>query len=128
LSDSYAPEAFETQYVRPRAGRTLICGSYVTESKPDRRKRYPDALGVDLRPGPGVDVVANLEFEQFGVFDHVECLSVLEHAQRPWRVAENLMGQMRSGSTIHLSVPFIWRAATLRRLLRVERRAHGEPL
>lgn len=105
----YAPEAFEALHVKPRAGRTLICGSYVTPGKADRRMRYPDALGVDVRPGQGVDVVGDLEFQQFGFFDHIECLSVLEHTRRPWRVADNLMAQMKAGSTIHLSVPFIWR-------------------
>jgi hypothetical protein len=71
--------------------------------------RFPDAVGVDLRLGQGVDIVGDLEFQQFGVFEHIECLSVLEHTRRPWRVAENLMEQMQPGATIHLSVPFIWR-------------------
>jgi hypothetical protein len=107
----YAPEAFEALHVRPRAGRTLICGSYVTQGKVDRRMRYPDAVGVDMRPGFGVDVVANLEEPQpqLGLFEHVECCSVLEHSRRPWLLAEQLQERMRPGATLHVSAPFIWR-------------------
>lgn len=101
---------FEAEHVRPRPGRTLIAGSYVTNGKIDRRQLYPVALGVDMRAGPGVDVVHDLEVP-FGVghFAHVECLSMLEHARRPWLVAETLQALMESASTIHVQVPFIWR-------------------
>lgn len=105
-------EWFERDYVRPRSGRTMIVGSYVTEGKPDRRSLYEDVVGVDMREGPGVDRVMNLEDalpEDIGLFDHVECMSVLEHSQRPWRVAANIELLMRHGATIHFSMPFIWR-------------------
>jgi hypothetical protein len=107
----YAPETFERQYVRPRAGRTLVCGSYVTPGKVDRRMRYGDAVGVDMRPGLGVDVVADLEqpHPELGLFDHVECCSVLEHCRRPWLLAAQLEERLVAGGTLHFSIPFIWR-------------------
>jgi hypothetical protein len=107
----YAPETFERQYVRPRAGRTLVCGSYVTPGKVDRRMRYGDAVGVDMRPGLGVDVVADLEqpHPELGLFDHVECCSVIEHVRRPWLLAANVEAMMPAGATLHFSAPFIWR-------------------
>lgn len=107
----FAPEAFEALHVKPRAGRTLICGSFVTPGKVDRRMRYPDAVGVDMRAGMGVDVVADLEEPQpqLGQFDHVECCSVLEHSRRPWLLAEQLQERMSVGATLHVSAPFIWR-------------------
>lgn len=108
-----APEEFERLHVRPRPGRTLIVGSYVTEGKPDRRAPYADVVGVDMRPGPGVDIVQDMELVvapgRLGMFDHVECRSVLEHARRPWRIAETLERVMNPGATLHFSVPFVWR-------------------
>lgn len=109
-------EKFEAKYRRPKEGRTLIVGSRVYATREDRRKLYADAVGVDMLDGPGVDIVANLE-EPIGAFpaggpqgfDHVECISVLEHSRRPWLLADNIQSLMAPGATIHLSVPFIWR-------------------
>lgn len=107
-----APEEFERRYVKPRLGRTLIAGSFVASDKLDRRTLYQDVLGVDMRPGPGVDRVLDLEEELpdgFGKFQHVECLSVLEHSRRPWKLAKNLERLLAHGGTLFLSVPFVWR-------------------
>lgn len=107
---------FEAKYVRPKPGRTLIVGSYVTEGKVDRRTLYADALGVDMREGPGVDIVQDMEEvdnrHDLGLdhlFDHVDCLSVLEHCKRPWLVAASIQRLMAPGATIFVSVPFVWR-------------------
>lgn len=107
-------DAFEARFVRPhaRAGRTLIAGSRVYGGKEDRRALYADAVGVDMLAGAGVDVVHDLELPPppgLGAFVHVECLSVLEHARRPWLVAETIERLMLPGATLYLSVPFIWR-------------------
>ena len=107
--DSSAAE-FERLYVKPKEGRTLIVGSQVYGDKEDRRKRYADAVGLDMLPGPGVDVVANLEQgADIGTFDHVECMSVLEHSKRPWLLAMNLKKMMNPGATIFCTVPFVHR-------------------
>jgi SAM-dependent methyltransferase len=105
-------ERFEREHVRPRAGRTLLVGSFVAGGKADRRALYSDAVGVDMRPGPGVDRVLNLEAElpaSLGTFAHVECISVLEHSRRPWLLASNLERLLEPGGTIFVSVPFVWR-------------------
>ena len=62
--------------------------------------------------GPGVDHVLNLEGQLprgLGLFDHIECISVLEHAPRPWLLAANLERLMAPGCTLHVTVPFVWR-------------------
>lgn len=105
-------EYFEARYVVPQPGRTLIVGSKLFGEREDRRARYKDAVGVDMQEGHGVDRVLNLEDplpDDLGRFDHVECMSVLEHSRRPWLLAANLQKLMRKGATIYLSVPFVWR-------------------
>lgn len=91
-------------------GRTLIVGSAVYGGKPDRRLLYPDCLGIDMQTGYGVDMVHDMEEGRLPeLFDHVECLSVLEHSRRPWLMAQHIQESMRAGATIYLSVPFVWR-------------------
>lgn len=98
-------------YVRPKVGRTLVAGSRIYGEREDRRKRYPNALGVDMEDGLGVDLVLNLEDSlpaTLGRFDHVDCLSVLEHSRRPWLLAANIERLLEPGGTLYLYVPFIW--------------------
>lgn len=107
-----ALEDFERLHVRPRPGRTLIVGSQVYGGKEDRRARYANAVGVDMLPGDGVDRVLDLEEPlpaDLGPFDHIECMSVLEHSRRPWLLAANLERLMAYGGTLFVSVPWIWR-------------------
>ena len=95
-----------------KPGRTLVVGSKCYNSKPDRRGLYPDALGLDLFAGDGVDFTHDLEYplsEKRGKFDHIDCCSVLEHVARPWLFCENIEKVMSDGATILLSVPFVWR-------------------
>lgn len=103
---------FERDHVKPKQGRTLIVGSRVYHDKEDRRLRYQNVVGVDMLDGPGVDRVLDLEEElpgDLGTFDHVECMSVLEHSRRPWLMAANIERLMAPGATIFVSVPFMWR-------------------
>lgn len=107
-------EHFLNELVKPHMGtpeRVLIAGSRVYGSKVDRRTLYDGAevVGVDLQGGTGVDLVADLESVAVGKFDHVDCCSMLEHCQRPWRVAENLEDSLTLGGSILISVPFVWR-------------------
>ena len=103
---------FERKFVHPMPGRTLIVGSRIYKDKPDRRELYEDAVGVDMLAGPGVDRVVNLEKRipaRLGKFAHIECISVLEHSQRPWLLAANLEQLLEEGGTLHVQVPFVWR-------------------
>lgn len=95
-----------------KEGRTLVVGSKRYDDKPDRRQLYPEAIGVDLLPGDGVDLVHDLEKPlpaAFGLFDHIDCVSVLEHVRRPWKMAESLERCLTDGGTILVCVPFAWR-------------------
>lgn len=107
-----AVEAFELRWLRvPEGARALIVGSRIYGGKEDRRLRYPGAIGVDALDGPGVDVVQDMEEDStaLGVFDHIECLSVMEHSRRPWLLAQSITRALRVGGTLYLSVPFVWR-------------------
>lgn len=105
-------EQFERDHVRPLPGRTLIVGSRVYRGKEDRRKRYPDCVGIDMQAGEGVDLVQDLELPlplgQVRSFDHVECMSVLEHSRKPWLIAANIERMLKVGGTLYVTVPFVW--------------------
>lgn len=114
LQTAAAAEQFERRYVAPHQGRTLVVGSRIYGAKADRRRLYADAIGVDMLAGPGVDVVQDLEdtaaaVTALGRFNHIECLSVLEHSRRPWLLAKTLEKLLVRGGTLHLQVPFVWR-------------------
>ncbi|OGK19486.1 hypothetical protein A3G67_04260 [Candidatus Roizmanbacteria bacterium RIFCSPLOWO2_12_FULL_40_12] len=49
-------------------------------------------IGIDLRDGAGVDVVANAESLPFSdkTFDLVLCLETLEHAEKPWIITKEI--------------------------------------
>jgi len=109
-------DKFYRKFRRPAEGRTLIVGSHLYGEREDRRKLYPDAVGVDMLSGPGVDVVADLEdwgatrrVLRPGGFAHIECRSVLEHSRRPWLLAQHLEKLLAPGGTLDVSAPFTWR-------------------
>jgi len=83
----------------------------VYENNIDRRARFKDAVGVDMTAGTAVDVVADIEEDVtgLGLFAHIDCHSVLEHARRPWLLAANLQRMLMPGGTIYVQVPFVWR-------------------
>jgi SAM-dependent methyltransferase len=108
----WATDEFERRYVKVRDdARVLITGSHIYAGKEDRRKRYANVVGVDAIAGDGVDVCLDLEGDvsALGKFDHIECISVLEHSRRPWAMAKNLVKLLRTDGTLHISVPFVWR-------------------
>lgn len=94
------------------AERTLIVGSRLYDRSIDRRPLYGESIGVDIEMGRGVDLVHDMEYplsKRVGLFDHVHCCSLLEHVQRPWMVAGNIVRAMRYGGTLIIAVPFVWR-------------------
>lgn len=105
---------FEAQH-SPAPGRTLVVGSKVYATREDRRQRYPDAIGIDMEAGPGVDLVMNLEcpsiydMRALGKFAHIDCISVLEHTPKPWLLAQTLEALLEPGGTLLVAVPFCWR-------------------
>lgn len=71
-------------------------------------------IGTDMEDGKGVDVVLNLadnisiidqklNHEKFGT---IFCLSVLEHCEKPFLVAENLTSLLKPNGKVCISVPF----------------------
>jgi ubiquinone/menaquinone biosynthesis C-methylase UbiE len=59
-------------------------------------------LGMDMNPGPGVDVVADLHAlppSWSGRFTGVVCSEVLEHVARPWVALPKLHSVLQRGGT-----------------------------
>lgn len=94
--------------VKAVTGKTLVIGSKLY-GNPDRRDLYTDALGLDMQPGDGVDIVHDLEYPLEGQYDHIDCSSVLEHVQRPWLMAANIEVLLKPGGTLLVCAPFVWR-------------------
>lgn len=76
-----------------------------------------DYLGVDMASGPGVDLVLNLteDFESVDEaiggrrFRTIICLSVMEHCDQPFKMAENITQLLEPGGVLYLCVPFAWK-------------------
>lgn len=70
-------------------------------------------VGLDMAPGPGVDVVGDLSQDLCGLpeahFSLIICCSVLEHVEKPWRMAENIVRLVEPGGAVYMSVPWVWR-------------------
>lgn len=74
-------------------------------------------VGADLAPGPNVDVVLDFTDDFARVdqalgarrFGTIFCLSVLEHCEQPFRMADNLTRLLRPGARICVSAPFAWK-------------------
>jgi SAM-dependent methyltransferase len=70
-------------------------------------------IGLDLEPGPGVDVVGDLSSDLCGLepesFALVICCSVLEHVKRPWAMAANIERLVEPGGMVYVAVPWVWR-------------------
>lgn len=102
-------ELFEKRHVKPKVGRTLLIGSKLYPGRVDRRGLFSDAVGLDMLPGEGVDLVCNLEepLPDIGQFAHIECLSVLEHSRAPWILASNVERLLEPGGTLFVAAPFV---------------------
>lgn len=62
-------------------------------------------LGVDMRPGPGVDQVANANKLPFGnqTFDVVVSTEMLEHDGLPWKSVAEMRRVLKKGGTLLLT-------------------------
>jgi len=71
-------------------------------------------IGIDMEEGPRVDIVLNLAKRMDEIdeilgnirFGTIFCLSVLEHCEDPFLVANNLTNLLKPGGQICISVPF----------------------
>lgn len=110
---------FIREHVEHFSGPFLEVGSKDYGTTQDLRSLFSagnEYIGVDMESGPGVDIVLDLT----GDFEHVHtklgnrrfgtifCLSVLEHCENPFKMAENLTKLLKPDGTICISAPFSW--------------------
>jgi SAM-dependent methyltransferase len=91
----------------------LEVGSYQVagqENIINLRALFPDKeyLGVDMRPGPGVDEVADVESLPYasGTFGTVIAMSTFEHVPHFWRGFEEVRRVLRPNGVLFVSTPF----------------------
>ena len=96
-------------------GRILEVGSKNYGNTEPFRGLFPGQtyVGVDLAPGDGVDVVADLASGTGGLphasFDLIIMCSVLEHCPKPWKLAENIQTLLAPGGALYSCHPWVWR-------------------
>ena len=88
-------------------------GSYQVEGQEDYanlRTMFPatNYLGIDMRPGPGVDCVANVEDlpQATGSVGTVLALNTFEHVRCFWRGFDEVHRVLRRDGALILSTPF----------------------
>jgi SAM-dependent methyltransferase len=92
-------------------GHVLEVGSYqVVPGQADLRPFFPghDYVGLDVRPGPGVDVVADVEALPYpdSSFGTVVAMSAFEHVPRFWKGFEEAYRVLRPGGALLVCCPF----------------------
>lgn len=101
------------------AGPYLEIGSKNYGSTQDLRSLFAGRgtyVGIDMAAGEGVDLVLDMtrDFDEIDTalggerFGTIFCLSVLEHCDQPFRMAENLSRLLRPEGQLCVSVPFAW--------------------
>jgi SAM-dependent methyltransferase len=87
--------------------KTLEVGAYGRQAY---GRFFPNRTGLDIRPGPGVDVVGtvyDLPFEDES-FDIVLCMVVMEHLEDPRKAISEMRRVLKQGGSIIVSVPFLF--------------------
>jgi SAM-dependent methyltransferase len=100
-------------------GPFLEVGSRDYGSTQNLRALFPGEMYVraDMSEGKSVDRVVDLTFpfDQIDAsldglrFGTIFCLSVMEHCDQPFRMAENLTRLLAPGGRLVISVPFAWK-------------------
>lgn len=88
-------------------GRTLEVG---IRGNTRHGRFFPNRIGIDIKSGPGVDVVASVYELPFveNEFDTVLCVSVLEHLEDPRKAIAEMHRVLKPGGKIIISVPFLF--------------------
>ncbi len=87
--------------------KTLEVGSYGSSGY---GKYFPNRVGLDIRSGPGVDVVGSvykIPFED-NSFEIVLCMVVMEHLEDPKVAIAEIYRVLKPGGKILVSVPFLF--------------------
>lgn len=100
------------------ARRVLEVGSYNINgnSKQFFVERGANFIGIDIRPGPDVDLVCDITDDSGRVasalgertFDLVVCMNVLEHIYNPHTALDNISRLVRSGGYVLIVTPAVW--------------------
>lgn len=87
--------------------KTLEVGSF---GSPDYTKYFPNRIGVDVRGGKGVDIIASAYKLPFNdeEFNLVLCISVLEHLEDPHSAIKEMRRVLKINGRIIVSVPFMF--------------------
>ena len=87
--------------------KTLEVGAY---GKSTYGIYFPNKVGIDVREGPGVDLVADvykLPFDD-NSFDVVLCMVVMEHLEDPKKAISEMKRVLKPGGMILVSTPFLF--------------------
>jgi SAM-dependent methyltransferase len=89
------------------SGKCLDVGAFDVNG--NIRDLFPDYTGLDMRPGPNVDVVAPGNALPFpdDAFDVVTCLETLEHDRDPFGTVREMRRVLKPGGALVLTVPSI---------------------
>ena len=97
------------KYLVPTPSRILEIGSFNVNGKVRDLFGDSDYTGIDLQPGPDVDIVMNGHdaFIVFGAnsFDLILCLDTLEHDIEPYKTILGMQHMVKSGGHMIVSVP-----------------------
>ena len=87
--------------------RVLDIGAY---GMPSYAKYFSNRVGIDMKAGPGVDIVGSVYELPFNdnEFDTVLCLSVLEHLEDPAKALLEIRRVLKLEGKIIISVPFMF--------------------
>lgn len=111
---------FVQEYSEQLNGPFLEVGSKNYGSTQNLRALFADRgkyVSIDMEDGPGVDMVLDLT-EDFKIIDAklggqrfgtIFCLSVLEHCEDPFKMADNITLLLQEKGQICIAVPFSWK-------------------
>jgi len=87
--------------------KTLEVGAF---GSPSYGKYFTNKIGLDIRPGPGVDVVGSVYELPFNdnEFDNVLLMVVIEHLEEPQKAILEIKRVLKPGGKILVSVPFMF--------------------
>jgi len=86
-----------------RSGKTLDIGSLNVNGTLE--PLFDDYIGLDMREGDNVDVVANSHQTPFddNTFDRVVCVEMLEHDDNPFKTLEEIKRILKPNGTVVLA-------------------------